>query len=131
VCIAAALLESELPLELVERHGLTRRVHVRGSQREARFDYRDPPLPVWFEGRLQVPRWGGRRRGGKRRLGDGSGVADRGSIAAKVLDRRWAGPMTTVVEARRRVGRARSAAVRGPSYCTLTSSLFPFHCPSS
>jgi hypothetical protein len=66
VCVAVALLESELPLELIERFGLGRRVHVRGGQREVRFYYRDrePLLPVWFEGRQQIVRWGGRRRGG-------------------------------------------------------------------
>jgi hypothetical protein len=67
VCVAVALLESELPLELVERHQLGRRVHVRGGQREVRFLYRDrePVLPVFHEGVLQIVRWGNRRRRGR------------------------------------------------------------------
>lgn len=63
--IGIALAWSELPLELIERYGLERRVHERGGEREVRFLYadRDPCLPVWHEGRLEIVYWGnGRRR---------------------------------------------------------------------
>jgi hypothetical protein len=59
MCAGIALSLSELPLWLHER------VHIRDGQREARFLWRHHPrlLPVWHEGRLQIVRWGGSRRG--------------------------------------------------------------------
>lgn len=64
MCIAIALAWSELPLTLIERHGLERRTHARGGEREVRFLYtdREPCLPVWRDGRLQIVRWGNGRR---------------------------------------------------------------------
>jgi hypothetical protein len=58
-----ALALSELPSELVERHGLRRRVHDRGGEPEVRFLLcdQDRVLPAWLDGRLQVVRWGNRR----------------------------------------------------------------------
>ena len=58
-----ALAYSELPLGLIERHGLYGRVHARGGEREIHFllREREPVLPVWLGGRLQVVRWGNRR----------------------------------------------------------------------
>jgi hypothetical protein len=58
-----ALAYSELPLELIEQHGLARRVHDRGGEPEVRFLWRhqERVLPVWHEGRLQIVRWGCRR----------------------------------------------------------------------
>ena len=67
MCIGIALAGSELPMELIGRHGLERRVHERGGEREVRFLYRDrqPRLPIWRDGRLQIVRWGnGRGRAG-------------------------------------------------------------------
>ena len=63
MCVGIALAWSELPTELIGRHGLERRVHERGGEREVRFLYRDrrPRLPVWRDGRLQVVRWGNGR----------------------------------------------------------------------
>ena len=63
MCIGIALAWSELPTELIGRHGLERRVHERGGEREVRFLYRDrrPRLPVWRDGRLQIVRWGNGR----------------------------------------------------------------------
>ncbi len=60
MCLGIALACSELPSELIERHGLGHRVHERGGEREVRFLYRDrrPRLPVWRDGRLQIVRWG-------------------------------------------------------------------------
>ncbi len=60
MCLGIALAWSELPRELIDRHGLERRVHERGGEREVRFLYRDrrPRLPVWRDGRLQIVRWG-------------------------------------------------------------------------
>src|SRR5262249_31625050 len=63
MCTGIALAYSELPLELIERHGLESRVHDRGGEREVRFLYRaaERVLPAWHEGQLQVVRWGSRR----------------------------------------------------------------------
>ena len=63
MCVGIALAWSELPTELIARHGLERRVHERGGEREIRFFYRDrrPRLPVWRDGRLQIVRWGNGR----------------------------------------------------------------------
>ena len=48
-----ALALSELPAELVERHGLRARVHDRGGEPELRFLLHDPErvLPVLLDGR--------------------------------------------------------------------------------
>src|ERR671916_514939 len=63
MCAGIALSWSELPTELIGRHGLYRRAFERGGEREVRFYYRDrsPRLPVWRDGRLQVARWGSGR----------------------------------------------------------------------
>jgi hypothetical protein len=63
MCDGIALAWSELPTELIGRHGLDRRVHNRGGEQEVRFLYRDrlPQLPIWRDGRLQVVRWGNGR----------------------------------------------------------------------
>ena len=60
MCIGIALAWSELPKELVGRHGLHRRVHERGGEPEVRFYFNDrvPRLPIWRDGRLQIARWG-------------------------------------------------------------------------
>ena len=68
MCVAVALVLSELPAEVVEGDALAGRVYARGDgEKEARFYYRaEPPLlPVWLDGRLQLARWGCRRRGDK------------------------------------------------------------------
>jgi hypothetical protein len=64
-----ALAWGELPLELIERHGLEHRVHERGGEREVRFLYRQRPrwLPAWVEGQVRLVPWGN-RRGESRRL---------------------------------------------------------------
>jgi hypothetical protein len=69
MCVGVALALSELPPELVLRHGLRRRVHDRQGEHEVRFLYRDfnPVLPVRHGGRLRIVRWGN-RRGESRRL---------------------------------------------------------------
>lgn len=58
-----ALALSELPVDLVERHGLRGRVHDRGGEPELRFLLRDcgRTLPVWLDGKLQILDWGNRR----------------------------------------------------------------------
>jgi hypothetical protein len=58
-----ALALSELPVELIERHGLGRRIHDRGGEREVQFLFADAErlLPVWRNGQLQVLHWGNRR----------------------------------------------------------------------
>jgi hypothetical protein len=58
-----ALALSELPTELIEAHGLERRIHERGGEPEVQFLHRDRErlLPVWLEGRLHVLPWGSRR----------------------------------------------------------------------
>jgi hypothetical protein len=54
---------SEIPLELVEHHGLQRRIYERGGEREVQFLLceRERALPVWLDGQLQIVRWGNRR----------------------------------------------------------------------
>ncbi len=93
MCAGIALAWSELPTELIGRHGLERRVHERGGEREVRFLYRDrrPRLPVWRDGRLQVVRWGNGRgqsrflpRTGLDLAGDAPGGGWRGSGAIPV-----------------------------------------------
>jgi hypothetical protein len=63
MCAGVALAWNELPEELIERHALARRAHLRGGEREVRFLFRerDPRLPVWRDGRLQIVRWGNGR----------------------------------------------------------------------
>lgn len=63
MCLAIALAWSELPTELIGRHGLARRAHDRGGEREAQFHYRDrvPRLPIRRDGRLEIVRWGNGR----------------------------------------------------------------------
>jgi nucleotidyltransferase/DNA polymerase involved in DNA repair len=63
MCVGIALAWSEVPTELIGRHGLERRVHERGGEREIHFLYRDrrPRLPISRDGRLQVVRWGNGR----------------------------------------------------------------------
>jgi hypothetical protein len=58
-----ALAASELPLGLIERHGLRGRVHERGGEPEVRFLLHagERVLPVWLDGQLQIVRWGNRR----------------------------------------------------------------------
>jgi hypothetical protein len=60
---AIALPFSPLSLELIARHGLGRRVHDRGGEREIQFHWQDrePVLPAWHEGQLIIARWGCRR----------------------------------------------------------------------
>jgi hypothetical protein len=63
VFAGVALALSGLPLELLDRHGLRRRLHDRGGEPEVRFLLWDAErvLPVWLGGALQVVRWGNRR----------------------------------------------------------------------
>jgi hypothetical protein len=63
VCLGIAVAGSELPTELIGRHGLERRLYVRGERQEYRFLFRDrrPCLPIWRDGQLQVVRWGNGR----------------------------------------------------------------------
>src|SRR5262249_7919400 len=67
MCVGIALAWSELPTELIERHGLERRAHERGGEREGPFLFRHPysprPLAAGREGRLWARR-GGRPGGG-------------------------------------------------------------------
>lgn len=64
MCTAVALALSELPLALVEEHKLADRVHERGGEKEVRFYWMAAPalLPVWWNGRLQIVRWGNKDR---------------------------------------------------------------------
>ncbi len=58
-----ALALSELPLELIARHDLERRVCDRGGEREVQFLFAEGErlLPVWRAGRLEILCWGNRR----------------------------------------------------------------------
>jgi hypothetical protein len=64
-----ALALSEIPLDLIEQHGLMRFVHDRGGEREVQFLFRraERLLPVLLDGRLALALWGN-RRGECRRL---------------------------------------------------------------
>lgn len=64
MCLAVALVTSELPLSLIEEHVLADRVYERGGEAEVRFYARAVPavLPVWWSGRLHVVKWGNRDR---------------------------------------------------------------------
>jgi hypothetical protein len=63
MCTAIALIANEFPLSLNET-GLEGRMHNRGGESEVRFHWEASPtvLPVWWNGRLQVVRWGNRDR---------------------------------------------------------------------
>src|SRR5690349_3934548 len=71
MCTGIALTLSEVPVELIGRHGLADRVYDRGGQKEVQFHlwHAPPLLPVQWEGRLRVVRWGARERRGPRPLG--------------------------------------------------------------
>jgi hypothetical protein len=60
MCDGIALARSELPTELIGRHGLDRLSYTRGGEPEFRFLHRHerPQLPIWRDGQLQVARWG-------------------------------------------------------------------------
>jgi hypothetical protein len=64
MCVGLSLAYSELPLLLIEKHGLMERVHDRGGEKEVRFIWQARPtlLPVWHCGQLKVVRWGNRDR---------------------------------------------------------------------
>jgi hypothetical protein len=58
---------SEVPLELIARHGLGRRICDRGGEREVQFLFADSEqvLPAWRGGRLEVLRWDPGSLGGR------------------------------------------------------------------
>src|SRR5262245_213674 len=62
-CAGRRLRASELPVVLVQRHGLGRRIHERGGEPEVRFllHGQERVLPVWLDGQLLPVRWGNRR----------------------------------------------------------------------
>jgi hypothetical protein len=66
MCTAIAISISELPVELVRRHRLAERVHVREGRQEFRFQWWEVPtvLPVRREGRLELMPWGSKLRRG-------------------------------------------------------------------
>ncbi|AMV30078.1 hypothetical protein VT84_37135 [Gemmata sp. SH-PL17] len=63
MCTALALPLTELPLTLIDQHSLHDRVYERG-EKEVRFYFQARPcvLPVWWNGRLHVVRWGNHDR---------------------------------------------------------------------
>jgi len=58
--VGIALQWNELPLSLIEEHGLERHLHDRGGEKEVRFLYRYQPrlLPIWLDGEMHLVRWG-------------------------------------------------------------------------
>jgi hypothetical protein len=63
MCEAIALPWSGVPREIIGRHGLYRRACERGGEVEIQFLARDrnPRIPIWRDGRLQIVRWGNSR----------------------------------------------------------------------
>jgi hypothetical protein len=63
MCAGITLPLSELPEDILGKSGMDARIYTRGGERELRFLYRqrDPVLPVWHEGCLQLVQWGGKR----------------------------------------------------------------------
>jgi hypothetical protein len=66
MCLAVALLRSDIPEPIVERHALQDRVYNRGGTEEVRFDWRreDAVLPVIDGGVLRIVAWGSKSRKG-------------------------------------------------------------------
>lgn len=64
MCFGIALAWSEIPVTLIDAHGLADRVHDRGGEREVRFLWQARPtiLCVWLDGRIRVAAWGTRDR---------------------------------------------------------------------
>jgi hypothetical protein len=64
MCVGVALASSELPLSLMEKYELDEGVHDRGGEKEVRFYWSASPtwLPVWWNGRRHVVRWGNKDR---------------------------------------------------------------------
>lgn len=64
MCTAIALTISELPDSVIEEPWLKERIHDRGGEKEVRFDSSANPtvLPVWWNGRLRIVRWGNKDR---------------------------------------------------------------------
>lgn len=62
-----ALMLSEIPEMLIETHRLAERVYERLGQREVQFHWWQEPaiLPVRWDGRLQIMRWGSKCRRGR------------------------------------------------------------------
>src|SRR5437660_1563814 len=60
MCAGIAVSLTQMPLDLIARHHLERRLYERGGEREIQFLYRERNrcLPVWHEGQLLVVRWG-------------------------------------------------------------------------
>jgi hypothetical protein len=64
MCMGLSLAYSELPLLLIEQHSLQERLYDRGGEKEVRFLWRARPalLPVWWNGKLHIVRWGNKDR---------------------------------------------------------------------
>ncbi len=63
MCLGIALVEDDVPMEMVGRCGLARHRYPRNGGPEFRFYLRErrPRLPVLRDGRLFFPRWGNTR----------------------------------------------------------------------
>lgn len=61
--MGVAVVLSEFTGTFIDENHLRRRTYRRGADEEVRFLFheRERRLPVWFEGRLQLARWGSRR----------------------------------------------------------------------
>ena len=58
--IGIAIPLSDVPVEVIEQHELTRLVHDRGGEKELRFMREHAVLPVWHDGQLTIESWGSR-----------------------------------------------------------------------
>jgi hypothetical protein len=90
-----ALAKSELPLEVIDTYGLSRRVCERGGEPEVQFLFEDKErvLPVWLDGRLRLLRWGTRR--GESRCLPLTGWTRQATVEAGS----WAGAESVVIPA--------------------------------
>jgi hypothetical protein len=116
-----ALAWSDVPLALIEQHGLQEIAHDRGGERELWFLRRSnrPLLPVWHDGQLEIVRWG--RKGGgltwQRTVDDGQWVG------ADLVEIRAASGLDNGIWFRIHQG-VRGLLVRGEAYVIVEPSSY-------
>jgi hypothetical protein len=81
MCVAIAVVKSELPQALVAQHRLAERVYARAGREEYQFHWWQAPtvLPVQREGKLELLQWGSKSRRGPLPYGGWISRADIGT----------------------------------------------------